>query len=68
MAGILSFGFGGAGSALAEMSPMTIKLAHVVNEKDGFHIAATRFKEIVEDRTGGAGRRGLRRGDQRRGD
>lgn len=53
MAGILSFGFGGAGSALAEMSPMTIKLAHVVNEKDGFHIAATRFKEIVEDRTGG---------------
>lgn len=26
----------------------TIKLAHVVNEKDGFHIAALKFKELVE--------------------
>ena len=25
-----------------------IKLAHVVNEKDGFHIAALKFKELVE--------------------
>ena len=27
----------------------TIKLAHVVNEKDGFHIAAMKFEEIVEE-------------------
>lgn len=26
----------------------TIKLSHVVNEKDGFHIAALKFKELVE--------------------
>lgn len=26
----------------------TIKLAHVVNEKDGFHMAALKFKELVE--------------------
>ncbi len=25
-----------------------IKLAHVVNEKDGFHVAAMKFKELVE--------------------
>ncbi len=34
--------------------PQTIKLAHVVNEKDGFHIAALKFKELVEARTKGA--------------
>ncbi len=34
--------------------PQTIKLAHVVNEKDGFHIAALKFKELVETRTKGA--------------
>lgn len=34
--------------------PQTIKLAHVVNEKDGFHIAAMKFKELVETRTKGA--------------
>ena len=34
--------------------PKTIKLAHVVNEKDGFHIAALKFKELVEARTKGA--------------
>ena len=33
--------------------PQTIKLAHVVNEKDGFHIAAMKFKELVEQRTQG---------------
>ena len=31
----------------------TIKLAHVVNEKDGFHIAAMKFEEIVEAKTDG---------------
>lgn len=30
-----------------------IKLAHVVNDKDGFHIAAVKFKELVEERTKG---------------
>jgi len=34
--------------------PQTIKLAHVVNEKDGFQIAALKFKELVEARTKGA--------------
>ncbi len=33
--------------------PIKIKLAHVVNEKDGFHIAATKFKELVEEKTDG---------------
>ena len=33
--------------------PQTIKLAHVVNEKDGFHVAALKFKELVEQRTQG---------------
>ncbi|MFW6005563.1 MAG: TRAP transporter substrate-binding protein DctP, partial [Desulfonatronovibrionaceae bacterium] len=32
---------------------MEIKLAHVVNEQDGFHLAAEKFKEIVEDQTDG---------------
>ena len=38
----------------AAAGPQTIKLAHVVNEKDGFHIAALKFKELVEARTKGA--------------
>ncbi|WP_136809873.1 TRAP transporter substrate-binding protein [Desulfosediminicola flagellatus] len=29
-------------------SKKVIKLSHVVNEKDGFHIAALKFKELVE--------------------
>ncbi len=37
----------------AKSEPKVIKLAHVVNEKDGFHIAATKFKELVEERTKG---------------
>lgn len=37
----------------AKTEPVTIKLAHVVNEKDGFHIAALKFKELVEQRTNG---------------
>jgi len=39
-----------AGDAAAE-EPIKIRLAHVVNEKDGFHIAAVKFKELVEERT-----------------
>ncbi len=30
-----------------------IKLAHVVNTKDSFHVAAMKFKEVVEDKTHG---------------
>ncbi len=29
-------------------APQVIKLAHVVNEKDGFHVAALKFKELIE--------------------
>ncbi len=35
------------------MEPTAIKLAHVVNEQDGFHVAALKFKELVEERTDG---------------
>ncbi len=38
----------------AALSAQTkVRLAHVVNEKDGFHIAATKFKELVEAGTSG---------------
>ncbi|MCL5424229.1 MAG: TRAP transporter substrate-binding protein [Gammaproteobacteria bacterium] len=37
----------------ADMDPVTLRLAHVVNEQDGFHIAATKFEELVETRTDG---------------
>jgi TRAP-type transport system periplasmic protein len=45
---VLIFAF--AGSAMA----MEIKFAHVVNEKDAFHVAAVKFKELVEQRSQGA--------------
>ncbi|MCR4424581.1 MAG: TRAP transporter substrate-binding protein [Firmicutes bacterium] len=35
-------------------APRVIKLGHVVNERDGFHIAAMKFKELVEARSNGA--------------
>ena len=41
---VLMFGMAQSGVA----APKVIKLAHVVNEKDGFHIAALKFKELVE--------------------
>ncbi|MBN2286866.1 MAG: TRAP transporter substrate-binding protein [Tissierellales bacterium] len=34
-------------------APVIIKLAHVVNEQDGFHIAALKFKELIETKTEG---------------
>jgi len=37
----------------ADMDPVTLRLAHVVNEQDGFHIAATKFEELMEERTDG---------------
>ncbi len=36
-----------------QAEPITLRLAHVVNEKDGFHIAAEKFKELVEEQTEG---------------
>ncbi|AQU84178.1 MULTISPECIES: TRAP transporter substrate-binding protein [unclassified Halomonas] len=38
----------------ADMDPVTLRLAHVVNEQDGFHIAAVKFQELVAERTEGA--------------
>lgn len=35
------------------MAATNLKLAHVVNEKDTFQLTATKFKELVEERTGG---------------
>ncbi len=46
-----------AGPAAAEfdgMEPVTLDLAHVVNEQDAFHVAAVHFKELVEERSEGA--------------
>lgn len=34
-----------------DSKPVTIQLAHVVNEQDGFHLAALKFKELVEQKT-----------------
>ncbi|HHV79971.1 MAG TPA: DctP family TRAP transporter solute-binding subunit [Firmicutes bacterium] len=33
--------------------PVTIKLGHTVNEKDAFHVAAVKFKELVEAKSNG---------------
>ncbi|MCE9684078.1 TRAP transporter substrate-binding protein [Halomonas alkalisoli] len=41
-------------SDFEEMDPVTLRLAHVVNEQDGFHIAAVKFQELVAERTEGA--------------
>ncbi len=38
---------------VAEMDPVTLRLAHVVNEQDAFHVAATRFRDLVAERTDG---------------
>ncbi len=40
--------------ALAEIAPVTLRLAHVVNEQDAFHAAATKFRDLVDERSGGA--------------
>lgn len=37
----------------ASVSALDIKLAHVVNEQDSFHLAATKFKELTEKYTNG---------------
>ena len=40
-------------SDLDSMKPVSLRLAHVVNEQDGFHIAAVKFQELVQERTDG---------------
>ena len=44
---------GAQAADFSDMDPVTLRLAHVVNEQDGFHIAAEKFEELVEDRTEG---------------
>ena len=46
---IVVFLFFMTGAALA----LEIKFAHVVNEKDAFHVAAEKFKELVEKNSKG---------------
>lgn len=48
LAALVTLSMAGAVSAATNL-----KLAHVVNEKDTFHLTATKFKELVEERTGG---------------
>lgn len=38
---------------LAEIESVNLRLAHVVNEQDGFHAAATKFQELVAERSDG---------------
>lgn len=44
---------GAQAADFSDMDPVTLRLAHVVNEKDGFHIAAEKFEDLVEERTDG---------------
>ncbi|MEC7760953.1 MAG: TRAP transporter substrate-binding protein [Pseudomonadota bacterium] len=39
--------------ALAQIEETNLRLAHVVNEQDGFHAAATKFQELVSERSAG---------------
>lgn len=38
----------------AEIEPVTLRLAHVVNEQDVYHTAALKFQELVAERSNGA--------------
>nr|WP_246009136.1 TRAP transporter substrate-binding protein DctP [Halomonas nanhaiensis] len=40
-------------SQAAEITPTTLRLAHVVNTEDTYHIAAARFQELVSEKTDG---------------
>lgn len=39
--------------SFAEVESVNLRLAHVVNEQDGFHAAATKFQELVAERSDG---------------
>ena len=43
----LSLGSTAFASEFTDMDPITLRLAHVVNEQDGFHIAAVKFQDLV---------------------
>ena len=50
----LSFATASAAWAeFSEMDPITLRLAHVVNEQDSFHVAAERFRDLVQERSEG---------------
>lgn len=49
----LAMAAGAQAAGFDDMDPVTLRLAHVVNEQDGFHIAAEKFEELVEARTEG---------------
>jgi len=49
----LAMAAGAQAADFADMDPITLRLAHVVNEQDGFHIAAEKFETLVEERTEG---------------
>ncbi|KAA5604723.1 DctP family TRAP transporter solute-binding subunit [Roseospira marina] len=51
---VSAVGLGASAAQSSEIDPTTLRLAHVVNEQDGFHVAATRFKELVAERSDGA--------------
>lgn len=40
--------------AMADIDPVTLRLAHVVNEQDAYHTAAVKFQELVSERSEGA--------------
>ncbi|MFV0359374.1 TRAP transporter substrate-binding protein [Tropicimonas sp.] len=42
-----------AAAGFDDMDPVTLRLAHVVTEQDGCHIAAMKFRDLVEERTDG---------------
>ncbi|WP_447554452.1 TRAP transporter substrate-binding protein [Vreelandella sp. EE22] len=43
-----------SGAATAEIPQTSLRLAHVVNSDDTYHIAATRFQEILSEQSDGA--------------
>ncbi|MGO2132391.1 MAG: TRAP transporter substrate-binding protein [Halomonas sp.] len=49
----LALAAGAQASELSDMNPVTLRLAHVVNEQDGFHLAAEKFEELVQERSEG---------------
>ncbi|WP_460274351.1 TRAP transporter substrate-binding protein [Celeribacter sp. ULVN23_4] len=40
--------------AMADIDPVNLRLAHVVNEQDAYHTAAVKFQELVSERSDGA--------------
>ncbi|WP_442908597.1 TRAP transporter substrate-binding protein [Halomonas sp. S3-1-8] len=44
----------GMSTASADIAPTSLRLAHVVNSDDTYHLAATRFQEILDEQSDGA--------------